>query len=575
MEIAKPTAIATAAVTGRLTSTGFCIPTTTLRKGLGAKYEAFLNKLTIVYQGKVGLPKRTMLYTHIGTLTYIPRSFIVPLLRCGVIAQLAITLTPVPSVEIPCIDLYPDQMLIVDHLVATVFTPRRIAAGTATCVFNLRAGQGKTFVAAGVISAVGKRTLYISPTCYLAEQAAKDLCSMLGAGVAVEYTAGASARKRAVIDAANVNVITIDSALRMSAEQYARFGLVVMDEVHMYCSDQRMKIFQRCSWAVLGLTATSEGLTKGRDPILKHYLAADNIIRAENIPGFAYTIDAAYTCRAHIIKYAGPPEYTKFLTHDSTGMLFTHYMHEQFLADETRLRLAICKLVEAFDWRGPAGQRHRIYVFAEEIKLLREAKGAFERVLTMCGRADIVRAIGIDDPDTLDPVNPTAAGNGDAYAATALAPSGIAGMFTGGTKIGEVTDIWVLFATYGFAGQGVSIVDMTAIFLLTPRRSNFIQIFARILRRGSDKDIPRVIYDLVDIRTALSGQLRARLPAYEYYGFELIHTKIKYEDVPAEVHRVLAPRFIDAYWQQYATLKIVHADIVCVVFRFIIRSYTG
>jgi len=553
--------------TGWLTPTGFHVPTAALRRVFGAKYDKFLSKLTVVYKAKVGLPKRTPLYHYVGSEIYLPRTLILSLMRLTVIHQLAITIAAVPRVDLPTIiDLYPDQMLVVDHLIATVFTPRRIAAGTATCIFNLRAGQGKTFVAAGVISAVGLPTLYIAPTCYLAEQAVKDLTTVLGP-VAIEYTAGAGVKKRAAIAAAHVVVITIDSALRLSDETYARFGLVVMDEVHMYCSDVRMRIFQRCTWCVLGLTATSEALTKGRDPILKQSLAflSDDIIRAENIPGFAYRNDEKFTCVANIVKYSGPPSHTKFLTHASTDMLFTHYMHEQFLDDSIRLQLAVCKLIQLFDWRGPTDQRHRIYVFAEEIKLLRAAKHAFERMLMKYGRSDIVHALGIEDPDV------------DVAIDAPDAPNGIStGMFTGGTKIGEVNDIRVLFATYGFAGQGVSIVDMTAILLLTPRRANFMQIFARILRRGSDLSIPRVIIDINDVCTALRGQLSARLPAYEFYEFDVTYTKIGYEDVYAYAVATVTPRLVDAYWIHMLILReCITADLRPRIIRTFIRSCIG
>jgi superfamily II DNA or RNA helicase len=71
--------------------------------------------------------------------------------------------------------LYDGQQIVLDHLMRSVYTPERIKNGTACAVLNLRAGMGKTFLAAGLIAALGLRTLYIVPKRPLLIQAVKDL----------------------------------------------------------------------------------------------------------------------------------------------------------------------------------------------------------------------------------------------------------------------------------------------------------------------------------------------------------------------------------------------------------------
>ncbi|MCK9603403.1 MAG: hypothetical protein M0R66_03505 [Candidatus Omnitrophica bacterium] len=76
----------------------------------------------------------------------------------------------------------------------------------------------------------------------------------------------------------------------------------------------------------------------------------------------------------------------------------------------------------------------------------------------------------------------------------------------------------VIIATFGYSGTGISIVRMDAMILASPRYSGMKQIVGRILRRGSDAQIERVIVDIVDQKTCLARQFRLRRNAYAFYG---------------------------------------------------------
>lgn len=73
---------------------------------------------------------------------------------------------------------------------------------------------------------------------------------------------------------------------------------------------------------------------------------------------------------------------------------------------------------------------------------------------------------------------------------------------------------------------------MTAILFITPRKANMKQTIARVLRRGSDISIPRIVVDFVDNKTALRYQVGARKQAYEFYQFKIEEVKVKYDNVP-------------------------------------------
>lgn len=505
---------------GFVTSSGFVVPTVTIRARFGKSLKAFLAKLVIITPVKVGKPKRAEMYSWSVVAGVpclcLPRGLISRLLSGRILTRIEVALPLCqPAGPIPLLgELFDNQAILVERIMADL-TPEAADRGTATCILNLRAGMGKTFVAAGLISRVGVRALYIVPKRPLAVQTTKDLSALLGA----ENVEGPRAEKRtdrlarAKTDPI-VTVLVINSAL---TRPLPAFDLVIFDEVHMYCSEKRRAIFKRASARyMVGMSATTEDRTDGFDPIAHKELArggnVDGIIRAEDVPGFTYE-DVVFDCHARIIKYAGPPEHTQVLRHESTGYVFTHYMHNQFIGDPYRLRLAMRELVDLYDWRGIGSDglpaMHYIYVFAEEIDILRVAMDAIAGILRDRGRDDIVADLGVDlDSDGLR-------------------------MFTGGLKdsaIGEVaTHGRVLFSTYGYGGTGISIAKMSATILLTPRMAAMKQIIPRILRRGSDQAIPRVVVDIVDSNSCLKHQAGPRRLALEFYGFKLNNIQVDWK----------------------------------------------
>ncbi len=524
---------------GYLTRYGFMVPIDRLKSKLGPRYARFLAKLVSTYYPKTGPPRRAVMYSFVKyngiQCILLPRTLIRQL-KGPIVSDIDVLLAPTKTIHAPLfIELYPNQQLLIDHLCDTVYTANRMTEGSATCILNLRAGMGKTFVAAGLISRLGLRTLFVVLKIPLAVQAVKDLRACLygdtpdaSRPLVGQYRPPGQKTGRKIADQSSivtnqaVTVIVINSALTLSVDFYDQYSFVVLDEVHAYCSDARRAIFKLASSrAILGMSATTEDRQDGFDVIAHKELAFDGIIRAELVPGFTYE-EVLFDCHVNIIRYAGPSKHTHNLTHEATGMVFTHYMHNQFADDPYRTQLAVSELIKLYDWRGKSNvngesARHFIYVFAEELGILTKMMANVTAALIARQRHDIAQEISAPEL------------NNDL---------GLK-MFTGGLSGEQIVDAvtrgHILFSTYGYAGTGISVTDATAMLFFTPRRANMKQILARILRRGSDITIPRMVIDIVDDKTALRYQVGDRKAAYEFYGFVQHECKVKYTciDLPA------------------------------------------
>ena len=91
----------------------------------------------------------------------------------------------------------------------------------------------------------------------------------------------------------------------------------------------------------------------------------------------------------------------------------------------------------------------------------------------------------------------------------------------------------IVLTTYGYSRRGISLPDMTALVLVSPRRNGSRQIIGRILRRNSDEMIVRQIIDIVDVHTVLKSQSNDRIKIYkEKFGKENVKKiSVNWEDI--------------------------------------------
>lgn len=576
------------------------MPVHTLSKTLGkTQYGALFKAMTICQPQKIGPPVVRKFYkvediagetvgwrnAETVRVMYLPRAF-AGLLNIG---SLQITGGRPLNGRLAWPSLYPSHEIAVNHMVGRYFTPAAAAAGMASTAFEMRAGTGKTFVAAGIISKLNQRTLYIVPKKPLVVQAAGDFTRAFAMAIPklhndanrhndingtddindraigkTEITldeiglfddeptivhdgivhqepcrepiiAQWNSTKRhmdTIAATADIVIMVINSAIKRPPEFFAGFGLVIFDEVHEYCTKTRPQIFWKTAAVpyLLGMTATPN---KPFAEIFRFHLGA--VCGAESIPDFEYPPND-FRGVVRLIEWYGPDSHSQNLTHEKTKKIFTQYMHEQAIDDAARLRLAVSELTALYDWRGPEGQKHHIYVFAEQISILRQLRAAFHAGLTAIERGDIIDAM--DAPElaatAADNANqnetPLTARNEDGLAPAAATELPL---FIGGLNQNALASVAehgrILFTTYGYGGTGISYTKMTAMMFLTSRRANMIQIVGRILRSGSDVSIPRVVVDIIDKRTVMQWQLSDRLPAYNLYGFNLQRIKAEHD----------------------------------------------
>jgi hypothetical protein len=507
-----------------VTDFGLVVNMRLLRQRMGTGFIPFIKKLTAIYQPAIGATKVIKLYDISTEYIYLPRPLAPLLLKNNIVSSVTVSFPPVSRIAADIlIDLYENQQLIVDYLMTNIFNGTRIGDGTATAILNLRAGMGKTFVAAGIISALKMRTLYILPQTPLKLQAITDLNICFGPGIVGSY----STEKPYI---SPITVVIINTALKQTREFFSYFSLVIIDEVHTMCTTERRAIFRKASTHVLlAMSATTENRRDTMDEIARKELTFTcdgGIVRAENIPGFTYG-EVTFKSLVTVCRYHGHPDYTKALIHPSTKRVFTPYMNQQFVADERRMQIAIKYIRDLYN------QSHCIFVFSEErlpLEILRQ-KLSNDGCYVEAPELDTVSALGeipidgggVKTQDNLV-INMPKQVKSDV------------GKFIGGTTDEEIDYLKIrgkiLLSTYSYAGAGVSILKMTAIVFYTPRRSNMIQILGRILRRGSDMSIVRRVIDITDVCTPMRGQLKDRLIGYEHYNMKVEYTDVYYNDDP-------------------------------------------
>lgn len=339
-----------------------------------------------------------------------------------------------------------------------------------TMVLNLRAGAGKTFIAADVITRLQSKTLFIVPKQALAVQAKKDL-SVLSDYKVVQYDTKWATKNK--LDDVDIAIVVINTALKQDESFFSQFGFVVFDEVHEYVSQSRREIFWKTrNKYILGMSATTDHRTDGLDHIYKLHLGkvvyGNDLISEQSITN-------GYDMDVEVIEYSGPPEHTKYLTHEKTGKVFMPYIIDQLMKDKSRWNM----LKSIIKHEYYADTSRNIYVFCATLAPLEKLYAELE--LPDCG------------------------------------------LFVGGISKDEITRIQnecrVILTTYGYASTGVSIVKMNTIIFATPQVAKMGQIVPRILRTGGDTTIKRKVIDIVDVRLSfLVKQHTKRMECYKTFN---------------------------------------------------------
>ena len=399
------------------------------------------------------------------------------------------------------------------------------------CSKNKRAGQvyvqmgtgmGKTSFGLAVAARGGGPAFVVVPTKAIRDQWLDECCTVFPGLRAAPYDNAAKAPAKAATHDFVVGVV--NTVRRKPAGFFAGYATVILDEAHELCSPENLKVLWLAQGAprVLGLSATPEDNPSGLDRVVYHFLGRP--VRAEeDIPG----VDVAavrFKGRARGVEYSGGLEYCEAVV-GPAGTVSAVETIGRLVRDPARLRLVASEvarlhnlhLTEADPGRlsalglgprpaaaataeHPEGgvRRHGVFVFAEHREYLPALREALLEYLPPA-------EVALEE----DEQGPAVVLRGGASRA----------------QVGRAHRARVVLTTYGYSRRGVSLVDMTAIVLATPRRNGMQQILGRITRRGSDESIVRQVVDIRDTRSALKSQSAARLAVYREKGYPVTHVR--------------------------------------------------
>lgn len=435
----------------------------------------------------------------------IPR-FLLPKIRKMFPDELFINNIPkLPDVDIKgkkTFKLYPNQELMMNELFTNVYNDENSENGLAGCIVKMGTGQGKTFLAAAVIAKLKKKTLVVVHDTAMRDQ---EFTPVLQKTLDNAVICVKNNDKK--ISEANIVVMVINTVMNKPLEFFKQFGLIIMDEVHLYCTEKRSRVFWKAnSQYVLGMSATPD---EKRDQFYKlSFLCMGNVIDVEQLEG--YTSGETFKGVVRAINYYAPEEYVHLETNASSGKIMTHKTVEKLLEDPYRDGLIMNVVSELLE-----DPNNYIYIFCQHRNSILHYYRLIKRRFPVFAPEAYSMMGGISEESYM--------------------------------KAKESGRI--ILVTYAYGGTGKSIPRMTAAVFASPMRSNWKQITGRILRLGSDTTITRKYIDIIDANTILRFQFYgtkkdrkdaadgvknrrlSRREVYEERGFDILYEEIQYEDI--------------------------------------------
>lgn len=338
-------------------------------------------------------------------------------------------------------------------------------------LLDIYTGAGKTVMALNILSRLKKKTLIIVHKGFLVQQWEERIRQYLP-------TARIGRIQAQVIDVENKDiVIGMLQSLSMKdyhEDQFASFGLTIVDEVHHISSE----VFSRSLLKIvtlytLGLSATmqrKDGLTK----VFKMYLG--DIIHKEKrdkthkvlVKGIRYTVNDDDFNEVEY-DFRGTPKFSTMIS-----KLCTYNHRSEFMLEVIKREL-----------QRDASQQ--IIVLAHNKNLLKYMHDAIEhrKIATV-------------------------------------------GYYVGGMKEKDLKaseKCKVIIATYAMAAEALDIKSLTTLMLSTPK-TDVVQAVGRILRQTGHQPI---VLDIIDSHEPFRNQWSKRMAFYKKEGYE-IHTtdNVKY-----------------------------------------------
>jgi hypothetical protein len=410
---------------------------------------------------------------------------------------------------------------------------------------QMQTGLGKTRVGLAAAARVGGPAFVVVPTLALRVQWLEEAAALYP-GLRCGSFASPSTRgpSRAPAGPAEFDLVVgiQNTSMKQGPAFFADYALVILDEAHELCAAKNQELLWLAQAAprTLGLSATPLFRPDGLDRLVPLFLGPPIVAEAD-IPRFDVGA-VSFRGRVREVDYRGEAAFVEpALT--AAGTTSAVLSIASFAAEPARLHLVVAEVERLYFAHlrepgllgpGESGRRHCIFVFAEFREYLPALR---EALLASVAPAELLAPPL--DPEAASASPDCAASDSDSDcalldgAASDSESDGAPCVLRGGASaetLQRARDARVVLTTYGFSRRGVSLRQMTALVLATPRRNGLQQIIGRITRRGSDESILRQVVDIRDVCSPLKAQSADRRKAYKERGFPIFNVKASYSD---------------------------------------------
>lgn len=410
-----------------------------------------------------------------------------------------------------------NQEVVFNYIMSNNFSHESKIAGRAGLILNLAAGEGKSYLATAIINRLKCRTVIVCHNSSILDQWVKLLSGLFPKLTIGQYYGKVKKNGDIVVGIINSLVadnLCIKGVFNTPREFFDSFDMMIMDEVHEYCSEKRRVIYQvaQCPY-MLGLSATPSERSDSLDKI--NHWGCGPVIDAETLEGYS-TKDIPFTGRVTCVKYSGPPQWTEHLTNEKLDITSVPLMIGQFCDDPYRLKMIVRLVMEQYE------KGLNVLVFADRRSYLEEIQTNLE-----LSKMEGIMLTNDDEFQNFE--NRNLGKTINKIESIRLVGGSSSEEFNSAKEVKNI-----ILATYQFFGTGCSIPKLNSVILTTPRKSKSKQFINRIFRLGSNYDIERQIIDIVDIKTSLKSQWYTRKEYYKSKGYEIEEVKYdwkKFDDI--------------------------------------------
>lgn len=436
---------------------------------------------------------------------------------------------PAPAAAEPAgIDLFDYQLCCADAVMEQFFPADRVRAGHALGYLNMPAGRGKTPTGAEVLRRVraqvaaapagdpmhrfGVRAVIVAPRSVIELQWVETIADHIP-GIRVVLLAQEKPENRdAAIEGADAVVITPAMAMKFGGGDWARFGLVIIDEAHVMAAEKWQHTLAIITSArVLGLSATTDERTDGMDRVAYWYLGQP--VHATELPG--YDAEAvAFHGELRVVEVCDRALSRELRGLEHAAALQVLHAWPPWVALVVSRTLQLLRAHETEDLRAghePADAyagtpaRLNVAVFVEHREAVFVYAAAIRAALADGGGGARVVAPEAEDPDV---------------------PAALLGGVAGADLVAAIANARVIVTTYSYSAIGVSFNRFNAQIMATTRRSQLYQIMHRVMRINSDTSIGRRFVCLVGPRKNWKDHARAIKSCARGEGIEVVTEKL-------------------------------------------------